>query len=154
MMKLSEKGRFVPRPTLEGVAERVACSVESWPEVHARTHWELGDETIVDGADFYVGERELGHLHLYAEAHIVMPRSLRDALIAAKLARPFRWSESFVVHRVRTAADAEHVERLFRLAFDYLQGKRLPKLRAQVDAWVVASAPPRASGRSATASAR
>ena len=60
-MKLSEKGHFAQRPSLAGAAELVARNVERWADVHARTHWQLADETIVDGADFYVGERELGH---------------------------------------------------------------------------------------------
>jgi hypothetical protein len=133
-MKLSEKGHFAVRPSLEGPSELVARKVEQWASVHARTHWQLGDETIVDGADFYVGERELGHLHLYPEAHIVMPRALRDRLIETKLARPFRWSESFVVHRVKTEADALAVEQLFRLAYDHLQGASLASLRARIEA--------------------
>ena len=132
MMKLSDKGRFVARPTLDGSSESVACSVERWTGVHARTHWQLGDEQIVDGADFYLGEQELGHLHLYAEAHIAMPRALRDALIEAKLARPFRWSAGFVVRRVKTAADARATEWLFRLAYDHLRGLSIANLQQRI----------------------
>ena len=131
-MKLSEKGHFAARPTLQGPAELVACAVQQWPAVHARTHWQLGDETIVDGADFYVGERELGHLHLYPEAHVAMPPSLRDAVIAAQLARPFRWNERFVVHRVKTSAEARVTEWLFRLAYDRLRGVSLAVLRQRI----------------------
>jgi hypothetical protein len=132
-MKLNEKGHFAERPPLAEASELVARNVEKWPSVHARTHWQLADETIVDGADFYVGERELGHLHLYPEAHIAMPRPLHDAVIAAKLARPFRYSESFVVHRVRTTADAHATEWLFRLAYDRLQGLSLAALHERID---------------------
>ncbi len=132
MMKLREKGHFAERPSLEGPAELVACTVGKWPSVRARTHWQLADETIVDGVDFYVGERELGHLHLYAEAHIALPRALRDAVIAAKIARPFRWSEGFVVHGVTSSVEAHATEWLFRLAYDHLQGVRLPALLARI----------------------
>jgi hypothetical protein len=132
-MKLTEKGSFAARPALDGPAETVARTLEKWPSVVARTHWQLGDESIVDGADFYVGEKELGHLHLYSEAHIAMPRALRDAVIAAKLAKPFRWSESFVVCRVRTQTDARLAEWLFRLAYDRLEGASLPSLLKRVD---------------------
>jgi hypothetical protein len=131
-MKLSEKGHFAVRPSLEGPAELVALHVEQWAGVHARTHWQLADETTVDGADFYVGERELGHLHLYPEAHIAMPRALRDAVIAAKLARPFRWSESFVVHRVKTPAEGRATEWLFRIAYDRLQGVSVAELQDRI----------------------
>jgi hypothetical protein len=133
-MKLQDKGHFATRPTLSGVAESVACAIEGWPSVHARTHWQLGDETIVDGADFYVGEHELGHLHLYPEAHVRVPRTLRDPLIAAGLARPFRWSEAFVVHRVRTTADAQATEWLFRLAYDRLVGASVASLLDRIHA--------------------
>lgn len=133
-MKLSEKGSFAPRPALHPAAEAVASAVERWPSVHARTHWELGDESVVDGADFYVGERELGHLHLYPEAHVALPRTLCDQLIAAKLARPFRWNEAFIVHRTKTTADTEAVLWLFGLAYDHLAGVGLATLRARIAA--------------------
>jgi len=132
MTKLSEKGRFAVRPKLVGPAESIACNVERWPSVHARTHWQLGDERIVDGADFYVEDRELGHLHLFPEAHIAMPPALRRALIAAKLARPFRWNESFVVQRVQTSSEAQAAEWLFHLAYDHLQGVDLASLLGRV----------------------
>jgi hypothetical protein len=132
-MNLSEKGHFAARPALEGPAELLARTVEAWPSVESRTHWQLGDETIVDGADFYVGQRELGHLHLYAEAHVALPRALRDAVIAAGLARPFRYSDGFVVHRVKTTAEARATEWLFRLAYDRLQGASVGALQARIE---------------------
>ncbi len=131
-MKLSDKGSFQPRPVLEGPAELVVRAVEKWTDVHARTHWELGDERIVDGADFYLGDRELGHVHLYAEAHVALPRNLADAVIAAKLALPFRWSASFVVKKIRSAADAEIAEQLFALAYDHLRGEAAETLTARI----------------------
>jgi hypothetical protein len=121
-MKLTEKGSFRPRPTLTGPSEQLARAVESWPEVHARTHWELGDESIVDGADFYVGQKELGHIHLYAEMHLVLPGTLADAVLAAQLAEKFRWSARFVMKTIRTLKDARDAEWLFSLAYEHLRG--------------------------------
>lgn len=69
-MKLEEKGRFAPPPTLDKVAQRVSDAVAAWEGVHARTHWLLGNENEVDGADFYLGDEELGHIHLDSEAHV------------------------------------------------------------------------------------
>ena len=131
-MKLALKGSFRPRPELAGPSEQLARAVESWPGVLARTHWELGDESIVDGADFYVGDKELGHIHLYSEAHLSLPRTLAEAVIAAKLAAPFRWSAAFVVKKIRHVADARDAEWLFALAYDRLRGEAIEPLVARV----------------------
>ncbi len=135
-MKLAAKGSFQPRPVLEGPSEQLAHAVESWADVHARTHWELGDERIVDGADFYVGEKELGHIHLYGEAHIALPRTLAEAVIGAKLARPFRWSDQFVVKKLRSAVDAREAEWLFSLAYEHRRGAAATSLVERVTARV------------------
>jgi hypothetical protein len=120
-MKLAEKGRYAPPPPLPTHAHAVSLALAQWPEVHARTHWLLGDETEIDGADFYVGERELGHIHLRGEAHIAVPAALRKELINAGRAAPFRWSEGFVSFQIATAADVEPAKALFRLAYDRLR---------------------------------
>ncbi len=57
-MKLADKGHYAPPPKLPRYAQRVLDAVAKWPTVHARTHWELADETSVDGADLYVGEAD------------------------------------------------------------------------------------------------
>ncbi len=124
-MKLAEKGRFAPPPPLPKHAQTVAQHIAAWPAVHARTHWLLGDEQEVDGADFYVADEELGHIHLDGEAHIAVPKSLRDALIAEGRARPFRWSKSFVVFAIEKAADVAEAEALFALAYERLRDARL-----------------------------
>lgn len=131
-MKLTEKGRFAARPTLDGVAEGLAQQVEGLAGVHARTHWQLGDETIIDGADFYVGDEELGHIHLYGEAHVAVPKALRDALIAAGLARRFPWSDAFVAKRVKTAKELTEAAFVFGLAHARLAGTPVRELVARV----------------------
>jgi hypothetical protein len=131
-MKLTEKGRFAPPPALPKHAQAVAEALAGWPDVHARTHWLLGDETEVDGADFYLGDNELGHLHLDGEAHIAVGVRLRNALIAGGLAKPFRWSTAFVVLRVGSAKDAAHAKRLFQLSYDRRAGVPQGVLLTQV----------------------
>lgn len=121
-MKLAEKGRFAAPPALPEQAQTVADALASWPDVHARTHWLLGDETQVDGADFYLGDNELGHLHLDGEAHIAVGVTLRNALVLGGLAKPFRWSTAFVVIRVESAKDAAHAKRVFQLSYDRRAG--------------------------------
>src|SRR4029078_10122012 len=57
-MRLESKGEIRPPPTLKGPAQSVSREIQSWPRIIAATHWFLYDRTQVDGADFYVGEKE------------------------------------------------------------------------------------------------
>ena len=57
---------------------------------------------------------------------------LREALVAAKLASPLRWSSKFVVHDVARAGDVEHALWLFRLAYDRAHGVTDEDLIARV----------------------
>ena len=132
-MKLSEKGRFAPPPKLEPkFAQALSETLASWSGVHARTHWQLGDESVVDGADFYVGDEELGHLHLDGDAHVAMGSALRNALVERGLARPFRWSREFVTWRVTSAGSQAHAEWLFSLRLAALGGTSVESLLAAV----------------------
>ena len=102
------------------------------PKVLARTHWLLGDESVVDGADFYWGDEELGHLHLDAQAHVAQVKPIRDALIAAGHARPFRWSREFVTASVASQADVKHVQWLFELRRKQLEGTPVADLLKEI----------------------
>lgn len=121
-MKLDEKGRFQPPPPLPTPAQRVSETVASWPDVHARTHWQLGDERQVDGADFYLGQEELGHIHLDGEAHVMLPSTIAAALIRSNLAVRLPWSRSAAVFRIESSADVDHALWLFRLSYDHRAG--------------------------------
>ena len=113
-------------------AQAVSKAVAAWDGVHARTHWLLGDESQVDGADFYFGEEEIGHLHLEGEAHVATGLAVRKALVGAGLALPFRWSSKFVVYEVARAADVDHALWLFGLACDRAKGVTDEDLIARV----------------------
>lgn len=140
-MKLSEKGRFAPPPRLSPRhAQALSETLASWESVHARTHWLLGDESVVDGADFYVGAEELGHLHLDGEAHVAVGPALRDVLVERALASPFRWSRAFVVWKVSSVASREHAEWLFSLRLAALQGASPEALRTLITARAKAAA--------------
>ncbi len=132
-MKLDKKGRFAPPPRLPDLAQVVSESLSAWPDVHARTHWFLGDEEVVDGADFYLHDDELGHLHLDGDAHVAVTKKIRDALIAAELALPFEWSRSFVVRPIQKRSDVPAAEFLFRLAYDRLAGTRESELLERIE---------------------
>lgn len=96
-MSREAKGRVAPAPRLPPEAQAVADAVAALPSVSVQAHWEIGSQTEVNGTDFYVGEQELGHIHLDGETHIPLGDSLAKLVIANKLARRFRWSSAFVV---------------------------------------------------------
>lgn len=131
-MKLATKGPIKPPPVLDGAAEAASREIQSWPGIVAATHWFLYDRTQVDGADFYVGERELGHIHLDGEIHLATTKSLGGLLMKEGLADPFPWHDAWVQYPIRKKADAEHAVWLFRLRYDQLTGTGIAALRQRV----------------------
>ena len=119
---LAHKGPFRPAPALVGPAGRVAETVAKWPGIIAATHWRLSRRDEIDGADFYVGEQELGHIHLDGEVHLATNLEMRKSLVEAGLARPFPWYKSWVEVSIRDEADADHAIQLFRLNYCRLIG--------------------------------
>ena len=90
MIRLRNEGPFQPAPELQAFAEAVSRQLQAWPGLVAATHWKLGEPTRVDGAEFHLEDGgELGHIHLNSEIHVALTRSLRAALVAKDLARPF-----------------------------------------------------------------
>ena len=114
----SAKGPVVP-PPLGGPLGVVADAVAGWPGVSATTHWHLFDASWVDGIDFYVGERELGHLHLDGAIHLATSPGLGAALVAERLARPFRYQRGWVCENVGGIGTTATVA-LFRRNYDAL----------------------------------
>ena len=126
-MTLAEKGPRAPVPTLSALLEPISQAVQSWPGIVAAAHWDLyrvGE--VVDGADFYVGEAELGHLHLGGELHLATPPALGAALIAAGHARPLRYGgpayRGWTEFSINNAAAAAHATWLLQLNYRHLQG--------------------------------
>jgi hypothetical protein len=131
-MKLADKGPIKPPPVLKGPAQIVSLEIQSWPGIIAATHWFLLDQTQVDGADFYVGERELGHIHLDGEIHLSVTRLLAATLIEHGLADRFEWGNAWVQYPIRRKADVDHALWLFHLAYDRLTGTGITTLRQRV----------------------
>jgi hypothetical protein len=163
-MRLNDKGPIQPPPRLAPRLETVSVEVQGWADVIAATHWNLYARDEVDGADFYVGDRELGHLHLDGEAHIPVSRVLRAPLVDAGLARPFRYGSSasrWIELSIRTTTDAAHALWVFRLNHDRLRGAATAQLLARIATYAerlegdaprrdgVACARPRRAGRQA-----
>ncbi len=128
-MSRQAKGRVAPPPRLIPTAQVLADGVAELPGVIAQAHWEIGSQTEINGTDFYVGEHELGHIHLDGEAHVPVGPALAKVLIAARLARRFRWSSEFVV--VDTA-DREAALWLFGLRRAQIDGASEAALREQI----------------------
>lgn len=124
-MKLTEKGPIQPAPVLAGPGQQTAAAIQAWPAIISATHWDLFNRSRVDGADFYVGDAELGHIHLNGEVHLATTSALGVPLLERGLARPFSFGNGYgdwVSFLIRTAADADHATWLFRLNYDRLRG--------------------------------
>src|ERR1700735_3155280 len=105
-MRLETKGEIQPPPKLKGSAQSVSLAIQSWPRVSAATHWFLYDRTQVDGADFYVGKKELGHIHLDGELHLGVTAGLRRQLIEAGRGEALPWAEDWVLAPISSRQEA------------------------------------------------
>lgn len=131
-MLLKSKGAIRPPPKLSGPAQSVSLEIQSWTGIISATHWDFYDRTEVDGADFYVGERELGHIHLDGELHLCLTVGLRERLIDAGLAEPLRWAEDSVQAPISNRKEARTGVWLFRLGYDRLTGTPISELRQRI----------------------
>ena len=147
MIHLRNEGRIQPPPTLQGIAQSVSSELQSWPGTAAFTHWQLGDPTTIDGAEFHVDEHELGHIHLNGELHLALTDPLRKLLVERRLARPFRWVSSWVERPIASSTDAEQALWLFRLGYDRLRSATHDELAARIEARAAELAQPQDSPR-------
>lgn len=131
-MRLETKGKIQSVPKLKGPAQSVSLAIQSWPDVIAATHWFLHTRSQVGGADFYVGEKELGHIHLNGELHLGVTAGLRRQLIEAGRAEPLPWAEDWVQAPISSRQDAVNALWLFRLDYDRLMGVPISKLRRRI----------------------
>lgn len=114
------KGPVAAPPALEAPLQVIVDAVAGWPGVNTTVHWHLVDRSRVDGVDFYVGEEELGHLHLDGSIHLATSLELGKALIAEGLAKPFRYQQGWVEEQVRHVG-AESAIALFRRNYEQLR---------------------------------
>lgn len=131
-LPLAAKGCHAPPPVLSGPQQAVSVAVQCWPGVIAATHWHLNRPEEVNGADFYVGDQELGHIHLDGEVHLATSPALRELLITRGLARPFPYYRAWIETSIRSEAEANHAEWLFKLNYDRLQGTSFDSLSASI----------------------
>ena len=114
-----EKGPIAPPPALGGAPGAVADAVAAWPAVTSSMHWHLNDRSQIAGVDFYVGEHELGHIHLDGSIHLATPPGLGRALVNDGLAQPFRYVRGWVEAEIAVIGEAAGIA-LFRRNYDRL----------------------------------
>ena len=134
-MTLQEKGPILPPPVLSPTLEAISLSIQSWPGITAATHWDLYNRSKPDGADFYVGDDELGHIHLDGEIHIPLNAALAKAVLNAGFAEKFPYGRHWIFTTIRTKEQAAHARWLFRLSYDRAMGIPAKDLERRVAAY-------------------
>ncbi|WP_300979150.1 luciferase family protein [Flavobacterium sp.] len=135
-MTLEEKGLIIPPPVLATYPQMVSHAIQQWPNVMAATHWDLYNNTKVDGADFYVGKNEIGHIHLDGTVHLATTNELRIPLLKNNLAQKFPYSgeyEGWVLFKITTKSDAEQAIWLFQLNYERLMGLSIETLLSKIN---------------------
>lgn len=130
-MQLSAKGPIQAPPNLPGVLGEVAQAIQTWPDVIAATHWDLYDRTRPDGADFYVDDQEIGHLHFDGEAHIATDKHLSERFIQQGTAQAFRYRATpnyrhWLQMRITSAQEAHDAITVFRANYERLVAQAAP----------------------------
>jgi hypothetical protein len=96
-----------------GKADRIRDEVGSWDGVTTRPH-------RFGGIAFYVGRRELGHLHGDHLADLPFPKRIAEELIAEGRALPHHVvrDSGWISKPIRSDEDIEAVLELFGLTYD------------------------------------
>jgi len=121
-MKLEEKGKIVPPPILSTFPQMVSAEIQKWENIVSASHWYLYNRTQVDGADFYVGEEELGHIHMDGSIHLATNEALKKALLKNNLAAKFPYGNHWVQFRILTEKDVPKALFLFQVNYERLMG--------------------------------
>jgi Family of unknown function (DUF5519) len=132
-MKLEEKGPIQAPPKLDRFSQEVSSEIQSWKDIIAATHWDLYNRTKPDGADFYVGDTELGHIHLNGEVHLACGKKLAALLIKSKLASKFLYGADWVTYSIQSAEDVQHAIWLFKLNYRQIKGESLEVLVREIE---------------------
>lgn len=121
-MPREAKGPVIAPPLLDGDLQTIVDAVAGWPGVNTTVHWHLFDRSRVDGVDFYLGEDELGHLHLDGSIHLATTAGLAKTLIAEGVARPFIYLQGWVEEDARRIGTQASIA-LFRRNYGRLQAQ-------------------------------
>ena len=108
-----------------GAKEQIHRAVVNWPGIKAVPH-------RFGGAEYRLGDREIGHVHGNRVVDIPFPKSVRDKVIDEGRAEKHQiLSESgWVSVFLREARDVEGAISLLRLSYDLAVEKRAKKASA------------------------
>jgi hypothetical protein len=97
---------------------QVEREILTWPGLSKETR--ATDVTPgIDVTIYWLGQRQIGHVHHDGVADLQFPKTLHDELIAAGRAEPHRGGFPAVVsYTIRQAEDVPRVVALFRLSYD------------------------------------
>ena len=132
-MTLEEKGPIKPPPELNRFPQQVSKEIQSWENIIAATHWDLYNRSKPDGADFYIGKEELGHIHLDGEVHLATGKELAAMLIKAGLGKKFPYGSDWVTSLIESAKDAAHAIWLFGLNYKRIKGEPVEALISEIN---------------------
>ena len=127
-MKLEDKGQILPAPVLSKYPQMVSEEIQKWSNIISATHWDLYDRTKVDGADFYVGEKELGHIHLDGWVHLATNKELSQVILKNKLAIKFPYVQNWVMFSITNKQSVKNAILLFKLNYTRLNGEPINNL--------------------------
>ena len=136
-LALGQKGPVAPPPKLDQPYQSAATTIADWDHVVAATHWHLSYRGVVDGADFYVNERELGHIHLDGQVHLATNQFLCNELRHREMAVEFPFAicagyDHWICFVIRSSDDATHAAWLFHLNYLRLRGMGEQDLLKQI----------------------
>jgi len=131
-MKLKDKGPILPAPVLSKYPQMVSEEIQTWSKIISATHWDLYDKSKVDGADFYVGEKELGHIHLDGWVHLATNKALAQVIMKNNLAEKFPYAQDWVMFSIDKKQDVKKAILLFQLNYDRLNGKLIDALISKI----------------------
>jgi hypothetical protein len=98
-----------------GLIAQVEGEVLSWPGVSK----EFRPSSVGDATIYWLGKRQLGHIHIDGVADLQFPKADHDELIAAGRAKPHRGGFAAVVSfAMRGPEDVPGAVELFRLSYD------------------------------------
>jgi hypothetical protein len=87
----------------------------------------------VDGADFYMGEKELGHIHLDGWVHLATNKALAQVMLKNKLAEKFPYAQNWVMFSIAKKLDVKKAILLFQLNYDRLNGDPIDTLISKIN---------------------